>query len=380
MLLSTEYFSSELKTVTCDTKNSLSMAFTSQETYQRAVQNWNWVNFNEQRSFILIVNSDGCSPESERQPWVVNGVNYDDSTFTAHFNATQEKWRALAVGFLIQWGQSTTPATSNPPTKREPWDNPFSGAKSKADSVFSKATSMVESKVSSVEVKASSVVSQVTSAVVNALPTKTTDAKKRLKLDHTIDSTLLSKTTKSGLEFSIDCEGCSIKGDLSVEGYIEANVTSIQAMAMKVTTSGIEVDANLAAKVSGTLGSGWNDTHVLGNIPVDGAGFSIPGVFNLGPEVSLLVGYSLSGIHGSTTVKSGVTAKIPNTAFASIDFLDSSKSQVDHWKPDISTKAITADAEIDGSLEVYVALTANIDCWVLGKLTALTILYEKSPK
>src|SRR5580700_8697270 len=54
LVISMERFASELKAVNCS--NNMMMAFKSNASYSSAINSWEWVNFNENRTFIIIAN------------------------------------------------------------------------------------------------------------------------------------------------------------------------------------------------------------------------------------------------------------------------------------------------------------------------------------
>jgi hypothetical protein len=98
-----ERFAGELKSVDCS--SNMMMTFISNSTFQTAIASWSWVNFNEKRTFILIANYAGCSPDNARQPWLVSDVDYDFSNLVAHLNATQKSWPEIAHTFSLDFGK-----------------------------------------------------------------------------------------------------------------------------------------------------------------------------------------------------------------------------------------------------------------------------------
>ncbi|KAF4617095.1 hypothetical protein G7Y89_g15055 [Cudoniella acicularis] len=326
MIVSTDHFKTELKSVTCDT--SLSLAFTSPETYQKAVESWHWVNFNEQRTFIMIVNYDNCSSDSERQPWIVNSATYDNSSNAVHFNASQKSWDQLGTAYTIQWGQE-----QEVPYLAKPRNNTLEPRVSLSAPVYNKNFD--------------------------------------IDLSHNVDQNLLSKTTNDGLDFSIDCQNCGTKGKVHFEGHIKTSLehpTTPKEWTMTVKPSGIEADLDLAFGVSGTLQKQWTNTVALVHVPI--AGITIPGVMHIGPEFTLDAGYSLNSVAGSATIKAGVTAKISDKAIVFVNFLDSSKNKISGWKPTISPKITSANGEVHGSLDLSLQLAANVDCTLFDKAGA----------
>ena len=318
MIVSTEHFSSELKSISCD--NSLSLTFTSSETYKAAVADWNWVNFDAQRTFIMLV--DGCSTNSSLLPWVINNATYDDPNFRVQFNATQRTWAELTATYTFDWGYYDGP----PKTKARSLTHP------------------------------------------------SFDDSWSISVDQTISQNLLEKTTKSGLDFSIACDDCGTHGQILIAGHVKATRVSIHDLTkarnstdeftLTATPSGVEVDLNLGLSVSGTLGAGWSDIITIADIPM--LGFDIEHVIEFGPQLLLQAGFQLSGIQGNANISSGIKATIPDDSSAKIDFIEKSYD-VEGWKPAVTHDPITVDAEIGGTLEVFVQLGLNIGVNIFGK-------------
>lgn len=85
LILSMEHFADDLESVVCD--EDLSLTFKNAELYEEAKDDWDWVNFAAQRTFLMLVNWGGCSSEAGRQPWVVTQTEYDLANFKVKFIA-----------------------------------------------------------------------------------------------------------------------------------------------------------------------------------------------------------------------------------------------------------------------------------------------------
>lgn len=48
---------------------SMSLTFTSKDAFNAAVEKWGVINENDEDSFLLIANHDGCGPEDQRQAY-----------------------------------------------------------------------------------------------------------------------------------------------------------------------------------------------------------------------------------------------------------------------------------------------------------------------
>jgi hypothetical protein len=316
LIVSMDLFSSELSSVTCQ-DNDLSLTFTNQDTYEAAISDWEWVNLAQNRNFIMIVNYGGCDAEDGRQPWVVTGATYDATHFNVQFNATQKSWSELGNDMSIEWGSYVAPTPSTT-AKR-----------------FSLGSLLP--------------------SISKSLGTHT------LSLAHTIDKTFFSKTTQSGLDFSVNCNNCATKGSLAISGKITVGGTN--SLTVTAVPQDIELDLGLELDVSGTLGSGWQKDFQLFTAGIPG--FSIVDVIEIGPQFSIGAGFDLSGVAGTASISSGITANIPNSATASLDILGSDTSFTG-WTPTISHQPIQVTAEIDGSLQIYTEVDLDIGITAFG--------------
>ena len=49
---------------------TISLTFLSEDAFNYALQEWNYINESDNGKFILIANHDGCGPDDERQPYL----------------------------------------------------------------------------------------------------------------------------------------------------------------------------------------------------------------------------------------------------------------------------------------------------------------------
>ncbi|KAF7855986.1 hypothetical protein EAF04_009942 [Stromatinia cepivora] len=314
LVISTEHFASSLTDVQCT--SDLALTFKDNATFQDAIADWSWVNFHENRTFFLINNWGSCAAASEsgRQPWIVHGVDvYDEQNFIVNFNATLADWDDVMSDAVIEFG--SMPSTS---TKR--------------DDTVSKSLS--------------------------------------LSLAHNLPQTFFSKTTNSGLDFSINCPGCATTGSINVQGKIVMDTnfigipTKVKSVSINATPQGVGANLALGFTVSGTLGSGWSKDWNL--ITVGLPGWSIPKIIDLGPQFSVDAGFILSGIEGTADISAGINVAIPDSSSAvlGISGIDSS---FNGWIPTVTPQTPKVSVEVDGNLELYTALGLDVGLTVLGK-------------
>lgn len=95
------------------------------------------------------------------------------------------------------------------------------------------------------------------------------------------------------------------------------------------------------------------------------ASFEQPELTKRSPALNINAGFALSGIQGSASISSGITAKVPNSARAKLDLLNENKAEVSGWTPTVTTKPIHLNAEVDGTLELYTELSLDVNFEVL---------------
>ncbi|PQE15154.1 Proteoglycan 4 protein [Rutstroemia sp. NJR-2017a BVV2] len=313
LVISTEYFADDLAEVQCD--GDLVLRFKNNATFQEAIADWSWVNFAENRTFFMINNWGDCasSAESGRQPWIVRNVDqYDQEKFIVNFNATLSTWDVVAGNSVIEFG--AIPSTV-----------------SKRDDTLEKSFG--------------------------------------ISLAHSLPQVLFSKTTNSGLDFSISCPNCGTTGQINVVGKIVLSTflkipTGVKSISISATPQGVGATLALGFDVSGTLGSGWEKDWNL--ITAGLPGWQIPGILVVGPQFSVDAHFGLSGIHGSASISAGVNIAIPDSSSAvlGITGVDSSSNG---WVPTITPQEPKVSVEVDGQLEMYVEMGVDIGLTILGK-------------
>ena len=320
LVISMERFASELRSVTCG--DNLVMTFTSNETYTHVINEWEWVNFHESRTFILIENYAGCGTQSSRQPWVVSNAQYDNAHQTVHLNATKKTWQEVAHTYSMDFGKYTAAASAANETKR--------GLAGMPD--------------------------------VSASGTKTFS----IPLAKTLPSTLFKSTTYESLTFSVDCNTCGTKGTLELTGHVESSIKN-GLTTFSVSAVPKSVSANLALKLSakGSLGKTWTQQATFLTVAVPG--FSIPQVLTVGPNVRFDGGMTVSKITGSAEISSGLTATVPDSSTASVDFV-SKAVDVKGWVPTFSVQPVTFGAQVDAEVSLYlqVAVALSLNCLGTG--------------
>jgi hypothetical protein len=313
LVLSMERFAGELSQVKCDSQ--IEMVFKSNATFGQAIASWSWVNFKDQRTFIMVVNYPGCGPANTRQPWVVSNVNYDSKYYIAYLNATRKSWKDIAHTYVLDFGKY----------------GPQTPAKGRRDLIDYTQSFSID--------------------LANSLPQE-----------------VFAKENFGQFSFGIDCEDCGSKGSLELQGHIESNLWGLDAFTISAIPHGISAALTLKLMAAGALApGGWSKQfHIL---TVDIPGLGIPDVLDIGPNLEFDGGFAISKLTGDVVITSGVTASIPDASLAEIDFVAKKNLDFHGWKPTFSTVPFKVDVQVDASIELFIQLSVafSLDC--LGGLS-----------
>jgi hypothetical protein len=311
LIISMERFSQQLSAVNCS--QNMVMSFNSNTSYQSAIQSWDWVNFNEQRTFIMIANYPGCGADNSRQPWVVSNVDYDPTHLTVHLNATKKEWTEVAHTYNLDFGKYSSPTPSK--ARRMSFD-------------------------------------------------------KQINLDLT--ATLpASFTTSIGivpdLNVDVTCSNCGTKGTLTLAGHVETSWWNVQTFTVTANPTGVQMDLNLAISASAVdpmlsfNPAPWD----FFTLPL--GGFEIPGLVTLGPELTLGAGFGITGVKGTATLSTSITGTIPDSSTAVINVLgDNQGATYSGWVPVWTAGPMDVSEKVSSSIEVFGDAKVGIALQVLG--------------
>jgi hypothetical protein len=310
LIISMERFASQLKSVDCS--QDMMMSFNSQDSYSSAVASWDWVNFSENRTFIMIANYPGCGAANSRQPWVVSNVAYDPVNLAVHLNATEKTWQEVAHTYSLDFGRYSPPTSTK--NKRQ-----FSG-----------------------------------------------DKQISLDLGATLPADLTSGIGGAANGLSIACNSCGTQGKITLDGHIESSWFQITVFTISAKPVGLQADLNLALTVtSENLAYSWKpDPITFFTIPI--GGFSIPELITVGPSLEIGAGLALSGAKGSATISSTIKAVIPDSSIAQVSLVGNKGSTFSGWAPQFETGPLKVDAQLSATAEVYGQASLEIGVSVLG--------------
>jgi hypothetical protein len=311
-----------LESASCNAQD-MSVVFINQAIYDAAKAHWDWVNFNDMNTIVLVPSSKKCGDDREQQPWVVRSITFDPATRRARMTATKSTWRNVMQTYVMDFGERTIPAEGL--VKRD----------------------LIPDLHEVFEIGLSA-----------RLPTR---------LFHWSHSTPRVNTT-----LDLNCNDCGLQGSLIVEGHMEASigwgVVEIDRFEVSLRPEGVQAGINLSLLFQGQADFGAltkpSQEVTLLEIPL--SGWNIPGLFEFGPRVQLNAGYEIEKIQGSAELSAGVTATIPDTAIAKFDLLAEDSVEVSGWAPVITTQPLEIQAQINAEASVYTEIALSVSLTVLG--------------
>lgn len=322
LIVSMERFAQDLKSVECD--ENMSLTFKSNLTFALVQQNWNWVNFNGLRTFIMVADYPGCGKNLSRNPWVVSNVTFDSSSLTVHMDAVLKTWKDVAHTYTLDFGDFT-PSTQ---TKEKRF----------LDVSFDKSFTV--------------------------------------DLTSTLPTDIFSLTSDDGLRnvsLGINCNDCGTTGDIVFSGHIEASLfDGITVLQLSATPHNIAANLNLTFELEGMLNLDVSDPLQFNKklliIPLPGGGFTIPDLITFGPNAQVSAGVALDSLEGQASIEFGIHASIPNTAVAVVDLHSKQTVDIHGWEPVIIAQPLEIEAEIEVEIELYTEIAVAVSLLFFGKL------------
>lgn len=309
LVISMERFAGELRKVDCS--SDMMMEFVSESTYQAAIAEWDWVNLHEKHTFIIVANYEGCGTGESRDPWVVSNAHYDDPHQTVYLKAMKKTWQDVAHTYSLDFGRHS-PVT---PTKR---------------------------------------------GLVDVDKSKTFS----IPLATAIPQQFMKPKTIDGITVGIDCSDCATKGSIEITGRVTSSKKSgLTVFNIQAAPKAVSADISLTLSASGTLKTAWDQQFNI--ISISMPGYSIPGVLDIGPALRFDGGLTLSNITGKVGITSGMTATIPDTSKAMLDFIGK-KTDITGWIPTIKGKPVSFSASVSAEFDVYLQLALAVGLKCLG--------------
>lgn len=312
-----------LESASCSAKD-FSLKFVNGIVYAVVKTYWNWVNFNEMRTFVVIPNSRKCGTDREQQPWVARRVRFDDKTRSVHLEATKSTWKKVMQTYTLDFGEVVL--GSKGLVKRD---------------------------------------------IIPDL-----DEKFRLGIGATLPKKIFGWEINQGVlkgNLTANCNECGTRGALIFSGHIEASLGlggfDVDRFEISVKPEGVAVNVELELLFNAHLDFRRHikPSQEIKLLEIPLSGWNIPGIFEFGPRIQLNAGYEIGYISGSASATAGITARIPDSAIAKLDLLSKDSVQVSGWAPQIETRPLQVQAQVDAEASVYTEIALSVSITVFGE-------------
>jgi hypothetical protein len=310
-ILSMEKFDGMLTKVQC-TNTSIEMTFQDDATFAYAQGVWDWVNGADNHSFVMVAGPGDCGNNTNRIPYVVHHLDYDEVENTASLTAERKKWEQIAHTFEFVAGSVARPVGE----------------------------------------------------VVKRDTTKTAS----IDFNHDLEG---SFAISSG-DFSarMTCTNCTTFGQFDMEFKVKQTLFVPTGASMKLSPKGVGAVADVSFSGSGTLVDGLTKSFDIISIPV--SGLSIPGLLEIGPFLTVKIGAEILPISLTGTISTGATAKLSDDAVLEIDLLSPENNEFSGWEPEVETKDVTLSASVTGGVGAFLSPAVELKAEALGKSQSLS--------
>ncbi|KAI9808790.1 MAG: hypothetical protein M1825_003943 [Sarcosagium campestre] len=109
-----EQFEDFTSAVDCQGEDKLlSLTFKTRSAFDFAMSDWTKINDDNEKSFILVTNHEGCGPDLQRQAYIITQVTPDESFLRSNLVAEAAPWKQVAGTFDVNIG--TLKPNTEPP-------------------------------------------------------------------------------------------------------------------------------------------------------------------------------------------------------------------------------------------------------------------------
>ncbi|KAH7383947.1 hypothetical protein BKA66DRAFT_609023 [Pyrenochaeta sp. MPI-SDFR-AT-0127] len=308
-ILSMEHFDGMLEATVCS-NTSISMTFEDDATFAYAQRTWDWVNGADNHSFVMIAGPGDCGNNTDRIPFIISTIKYDEVTNTAALTARRSTWRTIAHSYDLVVG-SVGPKQSD-------------------------SSNLEERDIS-----------------------KTTS----IDFSHSLPFSLA--VSSGPLEAKLACTNCRTTGQFNIEFRISQTAFIPTGASMKLTPRGVSATGQIKLTGSGELVSPITKTFDLLSIPI--SALNIPGVLEFGPFLAVAVGAKLSPLTLSGGIQAGAKATLSDNAILNMDLLNPAANSFSGWLPQVETMGVTVDASVTTTFAVFLQPSIEIRAEALGK-------------
>jgi hypothetical protein len=300
-------FAGLVKAIDC-TAPDLSLEFKDEKSFSYAHEVWDWVNTDDNYTFVLVASAQACEPESRREPFLVSDLTFDEVNNKVLMKAVLKTWEDIAVTYSFK-------ITTEPLA-------PGSSTLPKRDG-------------------------------------------KTMSLEHDFSRRLFD-VKSGGLDIGVSCNPCGTEGSVNVDFDLETKFKIPKGASMTVTPQNIAAAVALSLELGGELTSAFNPADItVVSVPL--TGIDVAGFFKLGIFLTVDVGFQIDAWRGSAKATMGARMAIPNTSNFKVNLLGGGDTAVNGWVPTFTPIPPSFSAKVEGSAEAYTQVGVEVTAKGLGK-------------
>jgi hypothetical protein len=280
------------------------MNFDDDQAYHYGAKAWQWVNDEQNRTFVLVAGQGHCKWNADRLPFVITDVEFDDASNTIKAIGHASDWKKVSHSYELFVG-------GRPATNKRDYDDSYSF-----------------------------------------------DINHNLPLSHV-------QVGGGDLKISYDCFDCGTRGEFEFGFHISTWMGIPKDVELVLSPNGVEVRFEPRIGIIANIGSKFSDSHDLEKIPIDGISIA-GGILDLGPEIVFGWGYSVGPLKGSAGITTGGTLSLSDSASLTLDLLNHEISE-SGWSPSFTPSDFTVDAALSGSVELDLYAKVQLGLEAFGK-------------
>lgn len=294
-----------------DCKNdSIAMTFKDDATFAYAQRVWDWVNGADNHSFVMVAGPGDCGNNTDRTPYVISAMQYDEAANKATLAAQQSDWVAVSHTYDLNVG----------------------------------AVGQDAAKRSDLALR---------------------DIDKTSSIDFNHDMTGSFALGIGNKEARITCLNCSTAGQFDMQFTISQKLGIPTGASMKFSPKGVSAIAQMKLSGSVDVTDALTKTFDILSIPI--SGLKIPGILDFGPFLTVAIGAELTAITVTAGVTSGATGNFKDEAIVEMDLLDPTKNKFSGWEPNVDIIDVTVDGSISGGVAVFMQPSIEMKMEALSK-------------
>ncbi|KAI5845067.1 hypothetical protein DFP73DRAFT_584651 [Morchella snyderi] len=327
----------------------MSLTFTSKEAFDAAVEKWNFVNEDEDGSFLLIANHDECGDADQRQAYTISKIDNEEASLMTILTAKVTPWSEIAGTFDLSFGSATVP----PGAARRRMARGFGSFMGGLAKVVDGAAGVIDTVGDTImgdddesddgnDVKQNGLIDTIGDTVGGVLDDVggvLDDVGDVVGGDILEDgdivfdvssgtprerfNVLTDPTNPTNPALVLDCFDCYITGKFKLVGKISVEKFNAKALIIDASPQDFNTTMKLNAAIAASVAvpTRLSLTKEVVSFPVPAAGIVIPGIFELGTVMTYEVAVE-STIAGTANFTFGLQSTIPNGAHIIVNLAD----------------------------------------------------------